>query len=219
VIAVADTGVGMPEDVRGRAFEPFFSTKSEGRGSGLGLSMVYGFARQSGGQVVIESAVGRGATIRIYLPRAAGGAPQPEADAPEHVAAASPSRVLVLDDDAVVRGVTAQMVRDLGHDVVEAETGAAALELLSKGARFDAMVVDLAMPNMHGAVFAVRARQITPDTPVLFVTGYADAAWTSDVSADDLLKKPFNSSMIADKLGAMLRAADSTGPAAPQATD
>ena len=214
LIGVSDTGTGMSEATQQRAFEPFFSTKIDGRGSGLGLSMVYGFARQSGGQVVIDSEPGRGATIRIYLPRATEAAaavfPPIRMDSSS---AGPPSRLLIVDDDDAVRGVTTELVRGLGHEVVEAASGDAALEILRRGPGFHLMVVDLAMPNMHGAVFAVRAREIAPTTPVLFVTGYSEAIWAPEVPGDELLKKPFTQTEIAAKLRAMLpRGAAAEGP-------
>ena len=208
LICVADNGSGMTDEVRTRAFEPFFSTKMVGRGSGLGLSLVYGFARQSGGTAAIDSALGEGTTIRIYLPRA-------ETEAVEEAArpgrsgldAGPPSRILVVDDDDAVRGVICEMVRSFGHDVVAAKSGEEGLGLLQESGAFHLMVVDLAMPNMHGALFAVRARAIHPTTPVLFVTGYADANWSSEIEGDELMKKPFTEAEMAERLRLMLSGA------------
>jgi PAS domain S-box-containing protein len=206
-VSVADTGPGMSEDVRGKAFEPFFTTKPTGQGSGLGLSMVYGFARQSRGAAVIDSAPGLGARIDIYLPRTtgvAGAATQQNCDGA--LVAGPPSRILVVDDDDSVRAVTAELVRSFGHEVTAAGSGAAALDLLRSDSNFDLMIVDLAMPDMHGALFAGCARAIA-QIPALFVTGYSETDWPSDVVGDQLLRKPFDTGQLAQKLDEMLKAA------------
>ena len=217
-VSVADTGVGMSEDVRQRAFEPFFSTKLDGRGSGLGLSMVYGFAQQAGGAIRIESEVGKGASVHIFVPRADTELHSlDQVPAGPQMDAGAPSRILVVDDDAAVRKTTADLIRDLGHQVSDADGGEAALAVLQEGASFDLMVVDLAMPNMNGAVFAIRARQLRPAMPVLFVTGYAGMTWESDVPGDELLKKPFTRVQMAAKLRSMLPRAPAPSAAASRA--
>ncbi|HEX4183266.1 MAG TPA: PAS domain S-box protein [Caulobacteraceae bacterium] len=205
LISVTDTGEGMTEEVRSRAFEPFFSTKMVGQGSGLGLSMVYGFARQSDGVVMIDSAVGQGTTIRIYLPRAAEAAAVVGRGAVgASLAAGPPSRVLIVDDDAAVREATTELVRSLGHTAADASGGEEALRMMREAEPFDLMIVDLVMPNMNGAEFAAQARAQTPQTPVMFVTGYSDTTWTGGLGEHDLLKKPFNQVELAEKLHTIL---------------
>jgi len=201
MISLADTGAGMTEEVRRRAFEPFFTTKDVYKGTGLGLSMVYAFAYQSGGTVTIDSEIGRGTTVTIYLPCA----PRRTADAEEardrsRWNAGPPSRILVVDDNSAVRAITATMVRTLGHDAVEAKGGEDALDLLEHDRQFDLMVVDLAMPNMLGDEFAARAREFIPDVPTLFVTGYAEPGRIRQRAEDGILKKPFRRAQLAEKL-------------------
>jgi PAS domain S-box-containing protein len=205
VISVADTGTGMSEEVRRRAFEPFFTTKEVHKGTGLGLSLVYGFAQQSGGTVTIDSEIGKGTTVRIYLPRA----PHRTASTEEAVMqsqrnAGPPSRILVVDDNSAVRTITATMLRTLGHDAVEAAGGEDALDLLERDRQFDLLIVDLAMPNMHGDEFAARARGLIPDVPTLFVTGYAEPG-RARATIDQILKKPFRMAQLAEKLRHILR--------------
>jgi PAS domain S-box-containing protein len=215
LISVTDTGIGMTEETRRRAFEPFFTTKARDRGTGLGLSMVYALARDSGGAVTIASEVGKGTTVRIYLPRAR--LTTSLVDRPDEgsaLDAGPPSRILVVDDDDGVREVAALMVKGFGHEVVEANSGAAALDILESDKRFDAMIVDLAMPRMHGAVFAISARSLVPGLPTLFVTGYTDPHWLRDISSEQLLKKPFGRLDLATKLRPLLvgRRAGATAP-------
>ncbi|MBV8167452.1 MAG: response regulator, partial [Alphaproteobacteria bacterium] len=220
VIAVSDTGIGMTNETRLRAFEPFFTTKARDRGTGLGLSMVYGLARQSGGTVTIDSAVGKGTTVRLYLPRARLGTQAIDQAGGRHVIEAGPpSRILVVDDDDAVRDVVAMLLRGFGHDIVEADSGQSALDVLALDPRFDLMVVDLAMPNMHGAVFATKARHVLPDVPILFISGYTDAHWLRDVPADRLLRKPFSRIELANKLRQLLAARSGTTPTPASRTD
>ena len=205
MVSVADTGIGMTEEVRDRAFEPFFTTKEVHKGTGLGLSMVYGFAEQSGGTVTIDSEVGNGTTIRIYLPRAPCRSGREEDAEQSRRSAGPPSRILVVDDNSAVRTITATMARTLGHDAVEAAGGEDGLDLLQRDRQFDLLIVDLAMPNMHGDEFAARARELIPGVPVLFVTGYAEPGWGRH-STDQVLKKPFRMAQLAEKLRLALRA-------------
>jgi CheY-like chemotaxis protein len=208
MISVADTGTGMSEEVRSRAFEPFFTTKEVHKGTGLGLSMVYGFAKQSGGTVTIDSEIGKGTTLRIYLPRAPrGSVGADEAADQSRWNAGPPSRILVVDDNSAVRAITAIMLRTLGHDAIEAAGGQEALELLEHDRRFDLLIVDLAMPNMHGDEFAARAREFIPGVPTLFVTGYAEPGQLSRRTQREILKKPFRRAQLAEKLRHILRGA------------
>src|SRR5206468_2868911 len=171
-IEVSDTGTGMSPQVLARAFEPFFTTKETGHGTGLGLSQLYGFAKQSGGTARIESVVGEGTTVTIYLPRTQLSA----------VAAAAPHErprqrqqisVLVVDDDDSVREVCAAMLEDIGCRVTAVASGDEALETL-RNRRFTLMLSDIAMPTMSGVELAARAREIRPDMGILFASGYAD---------------------------------------------
>jgi len=206
MISVADTGTGMSEEVRRRAFEPFFTTKEVYKGTGLGLSMVYGFAQQCGGTVTIDSEIGQGTTLRIYLPRAPNrAASTEEAGVQSQRNAGPPSRILVVDDNSAVRTITATMVRTLGHDATEATGGQEALDLLERDRQFDLLIVDLAMPNMRGDEFVARAREFIPDVPTLFVTGYAEPG-RAKARIDQILKKPFRMAQLAEKLRHILHA-------------
>ena len=209
LIAVTDTGSGMTPEVRDRAFEPFFTTKAVGKGSGLGLPQVYGFAKQSGGGVAIETKLGEGTSVRVYLPRAQERRRTPRATSyeqpPEQLGGVRGRRVLVVDDDPPVREITATMLRTMGAEVVEAGSGGSALEILDAGAGdFDLMVVDFAMPGMNGAELAATAAKKWPDLPVLFVTGYADLSAISSVSEDRIVQKPFRGGELQRKLGRLL---------------
>jgi CheY-like chemotaxis protein len=206
MISVADTGIGMSEDVRNRAFEPFFTTKEVHKGTGLGLSMVYGFAQQCGGTVTIDSEIGSGTNVRIYLPRAPYRTADPEeADQRSRRDAGPPSRILVVDDNSAVRAITAIMLRTFGHDAIEATGGEDALNRLEGDRQFDLLIVDLAMPNMHGHEFAAKALELIPDVPILFVTGYAEPGRAGQRTEADILRKPFRRNQLAEKLRWILR--------------
>jgi CheY-like chemotaxis protein len=207
LIAVTDTGSGMPPEVRDRAFEPFFTTKPVGKGSGLGLPQVYGFAKQSGGGVAIETKLGDGTSVRVYLPRAQDRRANPRLtgyEMPiEHPGEVRGKRVLVVDDDPPVREITATMLRTMGAVVQEAGSGGAALEMLDAG-DFDLLVVDFAMPGMNGAELAATSARKWPDLPILFVTGYADLSAIADVSEDRIVQKPFRGGELQRKIGKLL---------------
>ena len=202
VLSVADTGTGMPPEVMAKAFEPFFTTKEVGKGTGLGLSMVYGLARQSGGTVTLESRLGQGTLVEVYLPRSdwsGATGPAPEGQVP----ACASCRVLVVDDDAAVRGITTTFLGELGHRTLEAADGAAALALLEAGERVDLLVTDVAMPGISGAELAAQVRARWPGMPVLLLTGYADPAMQS--GGFPVLRKPFRQTELARQVAAMLR--------------
>jgi signal transduction histidine kinase/ActR/RegA family two-component response regulator len=194
MVSVADTGSGMPDHVRARAFDPFFTTKGPGKGSGLGLSMVHGFAKQVGGTASIESVPANGTTVRLYLQRAVG-----LPDVPRQVASANLSRpakhlrILVVDDDDSVRTLTKDMLQEMGHDVADAASGRAALEHLKANRACDLLLVDFAMPVMNGSECAAEARILRPDLSILFITGYADNDALRSWSARGFqtLSKPF----------------------------
>ncbi|MGF3022569.1 response regulator [Methylobacterium aquaticum] len=201
VIAIRDTGTGIPPEILGRVFEPFFTTKGVGQGTGLGLAMVFGLVQQSGGTIRIDSEVGRGTTVLLYLPRsreAVETAPSP-ASAP----APAPRRahILVVDDDPQVRHVTASFLNGFGYDEAEVPSGEAALERLA-AERFDLVVADLAMPGMSGLDLAEAVRERWPALPFLLVTGHAEAA---RIPADfAVLEKPFPSADLAARVAALL---------------
>jgi signal transduction histidine kinase len=206
MVAVSDTGSGMTDEVRARVFEPFFTTKDIGKGSGLGLSQVYGVASQSGGAVRIDSRLGEGTSVKVYLPRAEA-LPQPDAEVLRDAGAenAHDLRVLVVDDDSAVREGTAGILGDLGYRVIEAGSGGAALDMLDREEKIDVMLLDFAMPGMNGAEVAREARARRPDVPIVFVTGYADTAALDDADQDGILRKPYVERDLAAKLRAVLR--------------
>jgi CheY-like chemotaxis protein len=207
MVAVADTGSGMSEEVLGKVFEPFFTTKEVGKGSGLGLSQVFGLAKQSGGGVRIESSPGKGTSVQVFLPKA-DAAPDVDAElAPElHAPWDRSVQVLLVDDDSAVREVTAGILHDLGYGVIEAGSGGAALDVLDHQEDIDLLLVDFAMPGMNGAEVAREARARRPDVPILFVTGYADTEALTAAGDDGILRKPFVEKDLAAKLRAVLRA-------------
>jgi signal transduction histidine kinase len=200
-ICVIDTGKGMNEEVRAKAFEPFFTTKEVGKGSGLGLSQVLGFAKQSGGGVRIQSQPGRGTSIHIYLPRATMNAEtlEPAAKLVERGDVPS-ARILLVDDDNAVREVTGATLRDLGYVVIEGGSGGAALDIIEHDHNIDLVLIDFAMPGMSGAEVASRVRVKRPNLPILFVTGFADRAQLAGVSEAQIIGKPYLDSELADKV-------------------
>jgi signal transduction histidine kinase/CheY-like chemotaxis protein len=200
-VSVSDTGTGMSEDVRSKAFEPFFTTKEIGKGSGLGLSQVLGFAKQSSGGVRIDSKQGSGTSVRIYLPRAEHPAVEvKETTAPPAEQGNPGGTILLVDDDRAVRDVTAAMLRDLGYAVLEAGSGGAALDIVEHEGQIDLVVMDFAMPGMNGAEVARRTQARRPNLPVLFVTGFADRAALAGVEEDHILGKPFANHDLAYKV-------------------
>jgi signal transduction histidine kinase/CheY-like chemotaxis protein len=206
MVAVTDTGSGMSPEVLAKVFEPFFTTKEVGKGSGLGLSQVFGLAKQSGGGVRIDSTPGEGASVRVFLPRASTTPRVAEVDGLAAAERAPKSlRVLLVDDDSAVREVTAGLLQDLGYRVVEAGSGGAALDLLDRQAEIDVLLVDFAMPGMNGAEVAREVRARRPDLPILFVTGYADTEALAAAGDDGILRKPFVERDLAAKLRTALR--------------
>jgi len=203
MVAVADTGSGMSEAVLAQAFEPFFTTKDIGKGSGLGLSQVFGLAKQSGGGVTIDTELGRGTTIRVFLPRAAVTAEETTAAvAAPRTAPRSNLIVLVVDDDDAVREVTAGILRDLGYRIVEAGSGGSALEAFDDS--IDAVVLDFAMPGLNGADLAKALMARRPQTPILFATGYADAEALAETPEERIVLKPFRPGELAEKIAQAL---------------
>lgn len=207
-IAVSDTGCGMDEATRARAFEPFFTTKPLGQGTGLGLSQTYGFVRQSGGFVRLDSTPGRGTTVRLYLPRHARAQEQhtPTPGLAESAKPGAGETVLLVEDEEGVRAIAAEHLRELGYAVLEAVDGPAALRLLHSGVQMDVLVTDVGLPgglNGRQVAEAVRARR--PGLPVLFITGYAGTALDSPLSPGmEVIGKPFKLDALVDRVRVLL---------------
>ncbi|MEO9130875.1 MAG: PAS domain-containing protein, partial [Sphingomonas sp.] len=209
-LSVSDTGTGMAPEVIARAFDPFFTTKPMGRGTGLGLSMIYGFARQSGGQVQIESVVGEGTTMCLYLPRHDGpvedsgqsgrGGDVPRSDRGEVV--------LVVDDEPAVRMLVTEILDDLGYMAMEAGDGPEALVFLHSKARIDLLITDVGLPGgMNGRQVADAARAARPELPVLFITGFAENAVVGDGPLEpgmELVTKPFSMEALGSRIREMI---------------
>lgn len=211
-ICVTDTGTGMDQRTIDRAFEPFFTTKPIGQGTGLGLSMIYGFARQSGGQVRIYSEVGEGTTMCIYLPRHAGTADTAEdVDAAVVLDRVGGGTVLIVDDEATIRHLVDEVLDEVGYTVIGAADGAAGLKVLQSGARIDLLITDVGLPNgMNGRQVADAGRSLRPGLKILFITGYAENAAVGNGHLDpgmELLTKPFSLDALVGKVNEMMRSA------------
>ena len=209
-IYVSDNGSGMPNEVRTKVFEPFFTTKEIGKGSGLGLSQVLGFAKQSGGGVCIDSQIDKGTCVGIFLPRTNNPALQPLDLPVSHSELGAPhcrGHILVVDDDNAVREVTAALLRDLDYIVSEAGSGGAALDVLEREPDIDLLIADFAMPGMNGAELARLARAKYPDLLILFLTGFADRAAMTGIHETDIVGKPFDDADLAEKVRQTLDAA------------
>jgi CheY-like chemotaxis protein len=209
VLSVTDTGIGMTPEVQERAFEPFFTTKATGSGTGLGLSMVYGFVKQSGGHVQLYSEIGRGTTIRIYLPAGdpIGGSDALQ-DAPLAIRGSAGEIVLVVEDDAMVRRVTVRRLQEFGYSVVDTDSAVAALEVIDRGEPIDLLFTDVVMPGgMTGIDLAHEVRRRRPDLKILFTSGYAEPAMRNrDALKTDAawLSKPYNAKALQGKLRELL---------------
>ncbi len=205
-LCVSDNGTGMTPDVIAKAFDPFYTTKPIGMGTGLGLSMIYGFAKQSGGSVAIYSEVGEGTMVCIYLPRHHGAAAtgSVEATLEELPSAAAGEMVLVVDDEPTVRMLVAEVLTNLGYAPVEAEDGPTALKILSSDLRIDLLVTDVGLPRgMNGRQVADAARSMRPELKVLFITGYAENAVLSHGHLEPgmhVLTKPFTIEGLATRI-------------------
>jgi signal transduction histidine kinase/ActR/RegA family two-component response regulator len=212
-LCVTDTGTGMASDVIQRAFEPFFTTKPLGQGTGLGLSMVYGFVRQSGGQVRIYSELGHGTTMCLYLPRYYGkGAEQPAApDTKSAARVTNGQTVLVVDDEPSVRMLVTDVLEELGFTVIEAADGPSGLKALQADARIDLLITDVGLPGgMNGRQLADAARTTRTDLKVLFITGYAENAIIGNgqlAPGMEILTKPFVVEALAARVLEMLKTA------------
>ncbi|MDP2358708.1 MAG: PAS domain S-box protein [Beijerinckiaceae bacterium] len=209
-IEVVDTGTGMSPDVVSRVFEPFFTTKPLGQGTGLGLSMVYGFLKQSGGHIVINSREGGGTSITLYLPRHMGalsheGAAKDEAD----LSGSEGEMILVVEDEAIIRLVIVDVLEDLGYRTIEASTGTDALNMLLGKERIDLLITDVGLPGINGRQLADQARVTRPNLKVLFITGYAENATMATGFLHpgmELITKPFAVEALAAKVQKILEA-------------
>jgi len=208
-LGVTDTGTGMTPEVRQRVFEPFYTTKGPGAGSGLGLSMVYGFVKQSGGHVQLYSEPGHGTTVRLYLPIRESGIPA--AAGPAGTAAAAASRgetILVVEDDPRVRRVAVRRLKELGYAVIEADSGPAALQILGRGEPLDLLFTDIVMAGgMTGVDLAQEARRRRPALKILLTSGYAEPAVSKGglaLSNAAWLGKPYSSDELQAKLRELL---------------
>ncbi|MEO5973216.1 MAG: ATP-binding protein [Sphingomicrobium sp.] len=216
-IAVSDSGCGMTDEVLERAFEPFFTTKPVGKGTGLGLSQIFGFAHQSGGEVGIDSKVGHGTTVSIYLPRTDAAAAavrlHPAAQRADVDTTVPGARILLVEDDPRVRSSTVEALEDLDYEPVACSGGAEAIALF-KGQQFDLVISDVIMPEMTGPELIRNLKASHEDFAVLFVTGYVGEGETHDLIGHDLLRKPFTVSALAGAVAAAL----SRPPSAPLRT-
>jgi CheY-like chemotaxis protein len=207
MVAVSDNGTGMTEDVVDRAFEPFFSTKGVGQGSGLGLSQVYGFIKQSNGHVKIYSEVGEGTTVKIYLPRLLQEIDRMDQEerAAEVVEGSGQETILVVEDDRDVRLYLAEVLRDLNYRVLSAHDAVSALGLINEGdVRIDLLLTDVVLPGMNGRQLAEQARNRRPGLKVLFTTGYSRNAIVHQGRLDPsvaMIQKP----IAQDNLAARIR--------------
>jgi PAS domain S-box-containing protein len=214
-VVVTDSGIGMSPDVIERVFEPFYTTKEVGRGTGLGLSMVYGFVKQSRGHVKIYSEVGHGTSIKLYLPRAGATAAEAmEADDRGSAAPGGSETILVVEDSATVRGVAVGLLRGLGYTVLEAQDGHAALAILRKPVAIDLLFTDLIMPNgINGQDLLRRARELRPGLRAMFTSGYSEQFLQDRKSADadvPLLNKPYRKHALAEAVRGVLDGASVT---------
>ena len=208
VLSVTDNGCGMPQSTISRAFDPFFTTKPIGQGTGLGLSMIYGFSKQSRGHVAIQSQVGQGTTVSLFLPRFGGDLPQDNPVDRQHpLFAQNGETVLIVEDDPAVRVLVSTVLSELGYAFVEAGDAAAALPVLDSGQRIDLMISDVGLPGMNGRQLAEIGRQYRPGLKVLFITGYAEHAAVRGGFLDpgmQMITKPFTFDLLTAKVREMI---------------
>ena len=210
VLSVSDTGYGMPETVISRAFDPFFTTKPIGQGTGLGLSMIYGFSKQSHGHVSIKSEVGKGTTVQLFLPRFKGEQIQDDlAFEPNATQANAGETVLIVEDDPAVRALVSEVLSELGYQFVVAGAADAAVPILESAQRIDLLISDVGLPGMNGRQLAEIGRQLRPGLKVLFITGYAEHAAVRAGFLDDgmqMITKPFAFDHLTAKVREMIEA-------------
>ena len=207
-LTVKDTGTGIPDDVLAHVFEPFFTTKEPGKGSGLGLAQVFGFAKQSGGGVRIETRLGQGTAVTIFLPRAEVDVSDDQADfidASNRPQTTRRLRVLVVDDDRAVLKSTVRMLDFLGYATASAESAAEALRLLAANQEIDLVLADFAMPEMSGGELAKAICAMRPTLPVVLITGYSDPDVLKELSDFRIILKPFTEDDLVNAIGAALK--------------
>jgi signal transduction histidine kinase len=209
VLSVTDTGCGMPQSTIDRAFDPFFTTKPIGQGTGLGLSMIYGFTRQSRGHVAIRSDVGEGTTVTLFLPRFGGDVPQHSPVNVQHAPfAQNGETVLIVEDDPAVRVLVSTVLSELGYAFVEAGNADSAVPILDSTQRIDLLISDVGLPGTNGRQLAEIGRQYRPDLKVLFITGYAEHAEVRGGFLDSgmqMITKPFTFDLLTAKVREMIR--------------
>ncbi|KPA91811.1 histidine kinase,Response regulator receiver domain protein,histidine kinase [Pseudomonas asplenii] len=211
LLQVRDTGCGMPESIISRVFDPFFTTKPIGQGTGLGLSMIYGFSKQSHGHVCIDSHVGQGTSVNLYLPRYKG-EPTLQDDSLQLLPtshAAQGETVLIVEDDPAVRVLVRDVLSELGYHFVEAADANAAVPVLESGQRIDLLISDVGLPGMNGRQLAEIGRQLRPGLKVLFITGYAEHAAVRGGFLDpgmQMITKPFNLDLLTARVREMINA-------------
>ncbi len=211
---VTDNGAGMTNDVKSRVFEPFFTTKQASKGTGLGLSQVFGFVKQSGGFVRIDSTLGKGTSVRIYLPGRAHQTHMADDETRPLMKSLTPTatygrRALVVEDQAEVLSQIANRLSEMGLSVIEAGDGTAGLQKLESGAQFDLLITDVGLPGLNGRQLAEAARITRPDMPILLITGYAGTSLeTLQISSNiDVLRKPFTLEELTERVQALLTTA------------
>jgi CheY-like chemotaxis protein len=208
LICISDTGCGMPADVLNRAFEPFFTTKEIGQGTGLGLSQVYGFVKQSGGHIKIYSEVDHGTTVKIYLPRDANQIVEEEEENFSPELSENGETILIVEDDNELRSYLLEVLRGLGYRVLSAPHAQAALPILEqKATPVHLMLTDVVMPSMNGRELGRRAQQLRPGLRVLYMTGYSRNAVVHHGRLDEgveLLEKPITQNALAARVRSML---------------
>ena len=208
LLSVTDTGSGMRPEVLARIFDPFFTTKPLGEGTGLGLSMVYGFVRQSGGHVHVSSEPGSGTTMSLYLPHYTGAVPAQDIPGPPSMASGQGETVLLIEDEHALRDILEEILRDAGYLVLTAQDGPAGLQVLNSDARVDLLITDVGLPGgLNGRQVADAARIQRPGLKVLFVTGYADTAAVGNGRMDagmEVMTKPFEIGVFASRVRALI---------------
>jgi len=209
VLSVTDNGCGMPQSVISRAFDPFFTTKPIGQGTGLGLSMIYGFSKQSGGHVSIDSEIDKGTTVKLYLPRFQGETlPHTSMDTEQTPDALEGETVLIVEDDPAVRVLVSAVLSELGYGFVEASDADGAVPILDSAQRIDLLISDVGLPGMNGRQLAEIGRQYRPELKVLFITGYAEHAAVRGGFLDpgmQMITKPFTFDLLTAKVREMIR--------------
>ena len=208
MISITDTGTGMPPEVLQKVFDPFYTTKPLGQGTGLGLSMIYGFIQQSRGHVVIDSAEGEGTTIQLFLPRHQGAVEAAASIDDEFAPVGAGETVLVIEDDAAVRLLVMQVLEELGYQGIETADGRQAVPILESSRHIDLLISDVGLPGLNGRQLAEIARERRPGLPILFMTGYAKQAADQAAFLEggmEIIGKPFAIEQLGRRIGEILR--------------